>query len=135
MMAFSAIDAGTAVGATQSKGMSQQDFIKILMTQMTYQDPLKPMDNEQFMAQMAQFTALQQTTDLNANLVQLIQNQAALSSVGLLGRSVDITTASGSTTGTVTGLSYSGNLPVMTVKTAAGDSLPNVSLSQLVNVR
>lgn len=134
-MAFSSIDAGAAVGATQGNGMSQQDFIKILMTQMTYQDPLKPMDNEQFMAQMAQFTALQQTTDLNTNLVQLIQNQAALSSVGLLGRSVDITTASGSTTGTVQGLSYSGNLPVMTVKTAAGQTLSDVSLSQLVNVR
>jgi flagellar basal-body rod modification protein FlgD len=134
-MAFSSIDAGAAVGATQGNGMSQQDFIKILMTQMTYQDPLKPMDNEQFMAQMAQFTALQQTTDLNTNLVQLIQNQAALSSVGLLGRTVDITTASGSTTGTVQGLSYSGNLPVMTVKTAAGQTLSDVSLSQLVNVR
>jgi flagellar basal-body rod modification protein FlgD len=135
MMAFSSIDAGAAVGATQGNGMSQQDFIKILMTQMTYQHPLKPMDNEQFMAQMAQFTALQQTTDLNTNLVQLIQNQAALSSVGLLGRSVDITTASGNTTGTVQGLSYSGNLPVMTVKTAAGQTLSDVSLSQLVNVR
>lgn len=134
-MAFSSIDAGAAVGAAQGNGMSQQDFIKILMTQMTYQDPLKPMDNEQFMAQMAQFTALQQTTDLNANLVQLIQNQAALSSVGLLGRSVDIATASGNTTGTVQGLSYSGNLPVMTVKTAAGQTLSDVSLSQLVNVR
>lgn len=134
-MAFSSIDASAAVGAAQSNGMSQQDFIKILMTQMTYQDPLKPMDNEQFMAQMAQFTALQQTTDLNANLVQLIQNQAALSSVGLLGRSVDITTASGSTTGTVAGLSYNGKLPVMTVKTAAGDTLTDISLSQLVNVR
>lgn len=134
-MAFSSIDAGAAVGATQGNGMTQQDFIKILMTQMTYQDPLKPMDNEQFMAQMAQFTALQQTTDLNTNLVQLIQNQAALSSVGLLGRTVDITTASGSTTGTVQGLSYSGDLPVMTVKTAAGQTLSDVSLSQLVNVR
>jgi flagellar basal-body rod modification protein FlgD len=135
MMAFTSIDASAAVGATQTNGMSQADFIKILMTQMTYQDPLKPMDNEQFMAQMAQFTALQQTSDLNANLVQLIQNQAALSSVGLLGRSVDIKTASGTTTGTVEGLSYNGNLPVMTVKTATGDTLTDISLSQLANVR
>jgi flagellar basal-body rod modification protein FlgD len=93
------------------------------------------MDNEQFMAQMAQFTALQQTTELNTNMTQLIQNQAALASVGLIGRSVDITTASGSTTGTVSGLSYNGNLPVMTVKTAAGDTLSDISLSQLINVR
>ena len=134
-MAFNSIDATAAVAATAGSGLTQQDFIKILMTQMTYQDPLKPMDNEQFMAQMAQFTALQQTTDLNNNLTKLIQNQAALASVGLIGRSVDITSATGTTTGTVTGLSYSGSLPVMTIHTTGGQDLTDVSLSQLINVR
>lgn len=134
-MSINSVDTTAAVAATSGSGLTQQDFIKILMTQMTYQDPLKPMDNEQFMAQMAQFTALQQTTDLNNNLTKLIQNQAALASVGLIGRSVDFTSASGTTTGTVTSLSYSGNLPVMTIHTAAGNDLTGVSLSQLINVR
>lgn len=134
-MTITSVGATGAVAATAGSGLTQQDFIKILMTQMTYQDPLKPMDNEQFMAQMAQFTALQQTTDLNNNLTKLIQNQAALASVGLIGRSVDFTSASGTTTGTVTSLSYSGSLPVMTIHTSTGKDLTDVSLSQLINVR
>lgn len=134
-MAFTPVDSTSAVSGVQGSGLKQADFIQILMTQLSYQDPLKPMDNEQFMAQMAQFTALQQTTELNSNVTQLIQNQAALQSVGLIGRSVDIATASGTTTGTVSGLSYNGNLPVMAVTVAGGQTLSNVSLSQLINVR
>jgi flagellar basal-body rod modification protein FlgD len=42
--------------------------MKILLTQLTYQDPLKPMDNQAFMAQMAQFTALQQAQDTNSKM-------------------------------------------------------------------
>lgn len=55
--------------------------MKILLTQLTYQDPLKPMDNQQFMAQMAQFTSLEQTQQLNQKMATLISNQAALQSV------------------------------------------------------
>jgi flagellar basal-body rod modification protein FlgD len=124
-----------AVGAVGGNQLNQQDFIKILMTQLTYQDPLKPMDNEQFMAQMAQFTALQQTTELNTNLLQLIQNQAALQSVGLIGRTVDVSTTSGTKTGTVSALSYAGDLPVISVNLGAGQTLDNINLSQLLNVR
>lgn len=134
-MAFTAIDSTSAVGNAQGNGLNQLDFIKILMTQLTYQDPLKPMDNQEFMAQMAQFTALQQTTELNSNMTLLIQNQAALASVGLIGRSVDVETASGTMAGTVSGLSYSGNLPVISVDIGGGEILSNISLSQLINVR
>jgi flagellar basal-body rod modification protein FlgD len=124
-----------AVGAIGGNQLNQQDFIKILMTQLTYQDPLKPMDNEQFMAQMAQFTALEQTTEMNTNLLQLIQNQAALQSVGLIGRTVDVSTASGTQTGTVSALSYSGDLPVISISLGAGQTLDNINLGQLLNVR
>jgi flagellar basal-body rod modification protein FlgD len=133
-MAFSTQGA-SAVGALQGKGLDQQDFMKLLLTQLTYQDPMKPMDNQQFMAQMAQFTALQQTSELNTNMLQLIQNQAALSSVGLIGRSVDVATASGTTTGKVAGLSYSEGQPLITIETSNGETLGDISLSQLLNVR
>ena len=134
-MAFTSIDGAPALTVAEGGHLNQQAFIKILMTQLTYQDPLKPMDNQQFMAQMAQFTALQQTSELNTNMLQLIQNQAALQSVGLIGRTVDIVTASGTRTGTVSGLSYSGDLPLMSVNIGPGQTLNDVSLGQLVNVR
>lgn len=105
-----AIDAVSASAGTnlQSASLGMEDFLKILLTQLTYQDPLKPMDNQQFMAQMAQFTNLQQTQQLNDNIKTLITNQAALQSVGLIGKTVDVTTANGNVTGTVSALSLSG---------------------------
>jgi flagellar basal-body rod modification protein FlgD len=132
-----AIDAISSTGTTnlQANSLGMEDFLKILLTQLTYQDPLKPMDNQQFMAQMAQFTSLEQTQQLNNKIATLISNQAALQSVGLIGKTVDITTSSGSVTGTVSALSLSGDSPLLTVRTAAGATLSDISLSQLVSVR
>ena len=132
-----AIDALGAAASTnlQSSSLGMEDFLKILLTQLTYQDPLKPMDNQEFMAQMAQFTSLEQTQQLNTKIDTLITNQAALQSVGLIGKTVDVTTTSGSVTGTVSALSLSGSAPSLTVLTTSGTLLDSVSLSQLVAVR
>ena len=125
-----------SASAIQARPMGMEDFLKILLTQLTYQDPLKPMDNQEFMAQMAQFTSLEQTQQLNEKMSTLIANQAALQSVGLIGRTVDITADAGSSvTGSVTGLSLTGESPLLTLTTAAGVTLSNVSLSQITAVR
>jgi flagellar basal-body rod modification protein FlgD len=132
-----AIDAIGSSGTTnlQANSLGMEDFLKILLTQLTYQDPLKPMDNQQFMAQMAQFTSLEQTQQLNNKIATLITNQAALQSVGLIGKTVDITTSTGAATGTVSALSLAGDSPLLTVRTTAGATLTDISLSQLVAVR
>ena len=126
---------GAAGTSLRASGMNQEDFLKILLTQLSYQDPMKPMDNQEFMAQMAQFTSLEQTQQLNDKISTLISNQAALQSVGLIGRTVDISSASGAVTGTVVSLSLSGESPLITLRTPAGVTLPNISLSQITAVR
>jgi len=125
----------SATGATTSSSLGMEDLLKVLLTQLTYQDPLKPMDNEQFMAHIAQFTSLGQTQEMNVNIQRLLSNQSALQSVGLIGRTVDVTTESGTVTGQVTALSLSGSSPVLTVHTTAGATLNNIDLSQVVSVR
>jgi flagellar basal-body rod modification protein FlgD len=132
-----AIDSIGAAGASnlQASSLGMEDFLKILLTQLTYQDPLKPMDNQEFMAQMAQFTSLEQTQQLNNKIETLITNQAALQSVGLIGRTVDITVNAGQLSGTVKALSLSGDAPLLTIETTAGATLSDISLSQLVAVR
>lgn len=134
-MTISAVSGASGTAAPTQATLNMQDFLKVLLTQLTYQDPMKPMDNEQFMAQMAQFTTLQQTQQLNSNLSQLLTNQASLQSVGLIGRTVDLTTNSGSVSGTVTALSLAGSSPQLTVKTGDGSILTNIDLSQVTTVR
>ena len=125
----------STASAMQASSMTQQDFLKILLTQLTYQDPMKPMDNQEFMAQMAQFTSLEQTQQLNSKIEVLIANQAALQSVGLIGRTVDVSVNGATMTGTVKSLSFAGETPMMTLVTSAGTPMSDVSLSQIVNVR
>jgi flagellar basal-body rod modification protein FlgD len=124
---------GASAAASNTLGL--QDFLKILLTQLQYQDPLKPMDNQQFMAQMAQFTSLQQTQQLNEKMSTLIANQAALQSIGLIGRNVDFLSASGATLhGQVTSLSLSSDSPQITLTQADGTTL-QVDLAQITAVR
>ena len=117
-----------------ASGIGLQDFLKILLTQLTYQDPLKPMDNQQFMAQIAQFTTLEQTQQLNSKADAMLSTQASLQSVGLIGRTVDVTTTSGTATGTVAALSWSGDTPMISIVTQAGATLSGIGLSQITSV-
>lgn len=129
-MSISAVSSATGAQST----LNLQDFMQVLMTQLTYQDPLKPMDNQEFLAQIAQFTALGQTQQLNANIQAMLSNQAAEQSVGLIGKTVTVTTASGVQTGSVASIDLSGSAPQLTITTSAG-SLTNISLSQITSVR
>lgn len=133
-MAISAIGT-TSAPAAGASSLGLQDFMRILLTQLTYQDPLKPMDNQSFMAQMAQFTSLEQTQRLNDRVQQLIENQAALQSVSLIGRTVDVATSTGQATGTVSSLSLQGEIPLLTLALTDGSVLQNVSLGQVLSVR
>jgi flagellar basal-body rod modification protein FlgD len=126
---------GTTASASASNKLTLEDFLKVLLTQLTYQDPLKPMDNQEFMAQIAQFTTLEQTQQVNTNVQSLLNNQASLQSVGLIGRAVDVSTEAGPLTGTVSALSLAGASPLLTLTLSGGATVSNVSLSQITSVR
>jgi flagellar basal-body rod modification protein FlgD len=126
---------GTTASASASNKLTLEDFLKVLLTQLTYQDPLKPMDNQEFMAQIAQFTALEQTQQVNTNVQSLLNNQSSLQSVGLIGRTVDVSTEAGPLTGTVSALSLAGASPQLTLTLSGGATVSNVSLSQITSVR
>jgi flagellar basal-body rod modification protein FlgD len=56
------------------KAMGQDDFLKLLVTQLQHQDPLNPIENQDFIAQTAQFSQLEQL----AKLVRLMEQSVAL---------------------------------------------------------
>jgi flagellar basal-body rod modification protein FlgD len=125
-----------SAAALQNAGLSQQDFLKVLTTQLQFQDPLKPMDNDQFLAQMAQFSTLglmQQQTDSTNSLLTI---QTATQTVGLLGKSVQVTTSTGAQTGSVTTVTFqTDGTPQLAVKLADGTVLTGVGLTQVTVVQ
>jgi flagellar basal-body rod modification protein FlgD len=125
--------ATTAPDSIQGPSLGINDLLQILLTQLTFQDPLKPVDNEAFIAQLAQFSALQQAQDLNTKIDALSATQAALQSVGLLGRKVDFNGASGLLTGTVQAVALSTGVPLLTLTTTTG-TVPGISLGQIITV-
>jgi flagellar basal-body rod modification protein FlgD len=133
-MSINAVES-SSLGAAQASNINMQDFLKILLTQLTYQDPLKPMDNQQFMAQMAQFTALQQTQQLNSKIDTLVANQTALQSISLIGKSVDVTADAGIISGTVTALNLASSTPELTLQTAAGTTVANIKITQVQKIQ
>jgi flagellar basal-body rod modification protein FlgD len=82
--------------------LNKDDFLKLLVTQLQYQDPLSPTDNQQFMAQMAQFSTVEGINNLESTL-------GSLEGVSLIGRQVSYTADDGSTqSGIATSIAMSG---------------------------
>ena len=126
----------TSPTSVNTGGLDFQALLRIILTQLTYQDPLKPMDNFQFVSQLAQFSQLQQSQSLNDQIGNLLSAQAAMQATSLLGRVVDFTNTSGGTvSGTVQAVSFTSGQPEVTVRTAAGDTVANISIANISQVR
>ena len=87
---------GNPITAQAQSTLGKDDFLKLLITKLTHQDPLNPMDDEAFVAQLAQFSSLEQLQNVNGSLeeslnwdylqMQTINNTMA---TGLIGREVN----------------------------------------------
>ena len=81
--------------AAKAGGMTQSDFLKLMTAQLQAQDPTNPVDNNQFVSQMAQFSQLQSTQDLlgsvktlNSTVNGALQTSQVLGSSNLVNREV-----------------------------------------------
>jgi flagellar basal-body rod modification protein FlgD len=96
---------------TTTKTLGKDDFMKLLLAQLKNQDPLKPLDGTDFAAQLAQFSSLEQLSNMNTELKNLSVNQMTMNyaqSVNLIGKNV-VTNSGNSLTvnGPSTDLNYS----------------------------
>ena len=70
--------------------MGKDEFLKILITQLSHQDPTAPMQDKEFIAQMAQFSSLEQMTNVSSEMSKVASLLARSQAVSLLGRMVEI---------------------------------------------
>ncbi len=98
-------------------------FLQLLVAQMKYQDPMNPTDSSEFLAQSAQFTALEKMQAVADQTAQLVASQMAFGASGLVGRTVSWTVADGTAqTGTVSGVTFGTDGPMLDV---AGTQIPH----------
>ncbi len=80
--------AATTALQTAGNDLGKDAFLKILITQLTHQDPLDPLKDKDFIAQMAQFSTLEQMTNMNKSIEQMVALNKA-SAVSYIGRVIE----------------------------------------------
>lgn len=125
----------TSKTATDAFGLGFESLLKIVLTQLTYQDPLKPMDNFEFVSQLAQFSQIQQGQTMTERLEQLVFAQSTSQATSLLGRQVDIAAGNSTIVGKVKAVSLQDGDVKLTIETAQGQTISGLNLSMVSQVR
>lgn len=89
-------------GKTSSKELDKDDFLKILITQLQHQDPTAPLQDKEFIAQMAQFSSLEQMTNMSQGFNKLSGLLASSEAGQVLGHNVEIRDGESLVSGVVT---------------------------------
>ena len=89
--------------------MGRDQFLKILLTQLQTQDPTSPVEDKEFIAQMAQFSSLEQMTNVATEFRRLNQAMISGQALGVLGRNVELATDDGPVAGRVDAVSQGSN--------------------------
>jgi flagellar basal-body rod modification protein FlgD len=91
-----------AAGLGKAAGMGKDDFMQLLIAQLKNQDPMKPMEDKEFITQLAQFSSLEATEKLNTQLEDLLGSQSLVQAAALIGKQATAKLATGETlTGTI----------------------------------
>lgn len=125
----------TTKSATDAFGLSFESLLKIVLTQLTYQDPLKPMDNFEFVSQLAQFSQIQQTQEMSESLKTLVAAQSTTQAASLLGRQVDVPTNTAMMSGKVVAVAFNNGSASLTLELANGQTVSGIALSSVSQIR
>ena len=112
--------ASTDMSSIANNSLDKMAFLRLLTTQLRYQDPMSPMDDKEFIAQLAQFSSLEQmqnlsqdfskfSGDFSAGFLAFSRNQAASQAFGMIGHRIQFldTKTGGKAEGTVNSVGFS----------------------------
>lgn len=115
-----------------TSGINEQDFIKLFVSELQFQDPMQPLDNSQFLTQLAQFVGIEQQSEEVSGINNLLTLGSQGQPLGLLSHNVQVANEDGtSTSGKVTGIQYGSNGIRLTVTASNNSVLTDVTLSQI----
>lgn len=109
-------DSDTTASRIPQKTLGQNDFLKLLATQFKTQDPMKPMEDTAFIAQMAQFSSLEQSKAMATDMAALRADQQKTVANSYLGHRVTVDAGKGVTdSGDVSAIDSQGTEPMIMV--------------------
>lgn len=123
---------GTTGSATSASGLgaTSDTFLKLLVTNLQHQDPTKPQDSNEYVAQISQMTMVEKLTALAKDSSNAANDQRIAGTVALLGKTVGYIGADGlPTTGTVSRVDVSGAAP--TISVGGVDGIDPVSVTSV----
>jgi flagellar basal-body rod modification protein FlgD len=126
----SAAATAASTATSSANGLTQTNFLQLLMAQMKNQDPSSPTSPTDYVTQMAEFTSVQGINQLNQSITSLLSMQGLGQGVSLIGKSVTYTNSAGqSASGTVSSVTMVGGQPQLVINNT------NVGLSQIQTVQ
>lgn len=125
----------TETQSLENNSIAQEDFIRLFLAQLTNQDPLEPVDNSEFLAQMAQFTGLEQSRLLNENMNNMLAMNSSMQGLELLGKNVEVINGATLFNGVVEGISFTPQGLSLTVQNDQNQFINDVSLSDVTLVQ
>ncbi|MEX2964317.1 flagellar hook capping FlgD N-terminal domain-containing protein [Microbulbifer sp. TYP-18] len=122
--------AGTETINEQSS-VNLDEFMRIFITQLNYQDPLDPVDNREFITQLAEFSNLELSRATQTDIADLLEVNAVSQSLGLLGKTVEVSGSDSAVVGSVSSIRFVQGSPLLSIVTSSNEIIPNLSPSEI----
>lgn len=126
-----------SANGVQAKSIGQQDFIRLFVSELQFQDPMQPLDNSQFLLQMSQFESIELSGETNQGIQDMLSMNSSSQSVTLLNHAVAVTGSDGtSSAGKISAVNFTtGGVQLSVTDSATGAVVTGVRMSQITLVQ